>query len=64
MIPKIFENISNFQGWGLNLVAYKKKKKKCSQVDINPFYVIGFIVYPPSPLKTIFSDVFREKRNQ
>ena len=25
MIPKIFENISNFQGWGLNLVAYKKK---------------------------------------
>ena len=27
MIPKIFENISNFQGWGLNLVAYKKKKK-------------------------------------
>ena len=27
MIPKIFENISNFQGWGLNLVAYKKKNK-------------------------------------
>ena len=64
MIPKIFENISNFQGWGLNLVAYKKKKNKCSQVDINPFYFIGFIVYPLSPLKTIFSDVFREKRNQ